>query len=211
MTYFYLYLFEISILFLLNRAFNITLLTLINKKVKNEKTILYIIYIFYWPSILFHETAHFMAAKLMFLPIKKVSLIPKLEGDKFNLGHVRFESGGQLRNFVASSAPFWLGNITLFFVIQKMLTLPFKSITCFLLALIVFQLANALVLSWPDIKSALIIYVIIAILIFFISIGLITLNFRSEMLVNYFLLMDKYLLVPIAINTIFVILMRVVL
>lgn len=210
MSYFYLYLVEITILFLLNRAFNNSLLNLIAKNVSNKRIILYIIYIFYWPSIFFHEFAHFLAAKLLFMHIKHVSLVPRLEGDKFQLGYVRFESGGAIRNFVSSSAPFWLGNLALFFITKKMLTIPVRSLPFILLALLCFQLANALVLSWPDIKSALTLYVITVVVIVLISFGVISINLQNHLLVDYFFQMDKYLLVPMVINTVFVVLLQLI-
>ncbi len=101
------------VLFLLiQRWFHRELQTLIALFKGKTKAVLIVYSIFFFPGVLLHEGSHFLAAKILGVPVTRVSFKPKvLSSSKIRMGFVETEKAGFLRNSLIGAAPLLTGGL----------------------------------------------------------------------------------------------------
>ena len=90
---------------------------------RNDKTIIKVISLVYFPGTVLHELSHYIVALLLNLHPREIQLFPIIEGNKIKLGHVLYEKNPHdfLRSILVGIAPFMGGMISLWLIIQTKL------------------------------------------------------------------------------------------
>ncbi len=78
----------------------------------SKKAVLTVYSVFFFPGVLLHEGSHFLAARILGVPVKRFSLKPRvLTSGKVRLGFVETDKAGFLRNSLIGAAPLLTGGI----------------------------------------------------------------------------------------------------
>ena len=95
----------------------------LKKIVRNDKSILFLVSLIYFPGTVIHELSHYIGALLLNLHPREIQLFPAIEGNKVKLGHVLYEKHPHdfIRSILVGIAPFLGGLISLWILIQTKL------------------------------------------------------------------------------------------
>ena len=114
---------EIFSIFLLSRLSLIKSYRVLRKIIRNDKVIVGVISLVYFPGTVIHELSHYIVALLLNLHPREIQLFPVIEGNKVKLGHVLYEKHPDdfIRSILVGTAPFIGGMISLWLIIQTKL------------------------------------------------------------------------------------------
>lgn len=208
---------EILILYFLSRRVVKAIYRLFYKVTKRKNWTIYLFAVAFWPGTFIHEMSHFMAALFLLVPVGKLELLPDIEekgGAK--LGSVAIAKTDPLRRFLIGVAPLIFGLGIIFLLIY------FISINQFintwwgyiLVGIIIFQIANSMFASKKDLEGAIVLFVLLlVILLILILLGVdvsaffTNLKFSTKLL-EILKMTNLFLLVPIVIDTVFLLLLK---
>src|SRR5258708_106768 len=108
---------ELLLLFLVSKVLVLRLSTFFYFLTKNTRIASIAISLLFFPGTLLHETAHYIFAKLLFVPTGKIYLIPKFSEKTITLGSVEIAESNVLFRFMIGFAPLLFGT---FFIIGVM-------------------------------------------------------------------------------------------
>lgn len=120
--------------------------------------------LFFFPGTVLHEMAHAIMAHLLFLNVKEIALLPKVEKNRIIFGYVRFEHKGAIRSFFVGVAPFFAGVAFLFLVPLISMLLPDNAIRNIILGYSIFTVTTMMFFSGSDLEHG---YIVIPLLISF--------------------------------------------
>jgi len=108
------------------------------------------------PGTIIHEFAHAIMAKLLFVHVGKMELMPESYGNSLKLGSVEVGKTDIIRNFLIGVAPFIAGIAILLIILfqafeNKILGVNFLS---FILLYAIFVIANTMYSSKKDMEGA---------------------------------------------------------
>lgn len=205
------------LLFFLSRSLTINLSRLLYMATKNRTVTTYIIAILFFPGTIIHELSHYFMAGILFVPVGRIELTPKLEGDHVKLGSVAIAETDIFRRFLIGAAPFLFG-------VSLMLGLLFYAVHAQLLTnqwitvgmlYSVFQIGNTMFSSKKDMEGALELFgVIMFFLIVFYFLGIRIPSFNPQLIFDnptvaeVFKQGSLFLLVPLGIDLLIIILLR---
>lgn len=124
------------------------------------------------PGTIIHELAHYLMARLLFVPVGKMEFLPKQEGDTVKLGSVSIASSDPLRRLLIGVAPFLAGTsliiITLFIAERE----SFWGINYAMLIIfyILFEIGNSMFSSKKDLEGAIAVVLFVLLIIAFLFI-----------------------------------------
>lgn len=197
MTYIILFLLELLVLWFVSRR-------LTSRLISNIPVWLYAI--LFLPGTVIHELSHFLAAKILSVPVGKFSLSFKKYNDEVVLGSVSIAKVDIFRRFLVGIAPLIFG-ITLLMITIYM-TVKNNIYSNWLAALVVgyviFIIANSMFSSRQDLKGAWklgIIVIFIAVASYALGIKISFSFDNSDFLKN----LSLYLLAPIVIDVLMLI------
>lgn len=211
MNYLLLLFIELVVLYFLSRTLTKNFSSVLFSIFKNKKVAVYIFSILFLPGTLFHELSHFLAAKLLFVPVGKFNLKPKAERNMITLGSVSIANTDYFRWTLIGMAPFVVGVILVLLPFWNDFikeTVESRMILKVLLLYFIFQISNTMFLSKSDLSGLLrllIVTVIILLLLYLFKVrvaldGLYSLlNIKVAAVLPLLLL---YLLIPIGIDLI---------
>ena len=167
----------------------------------------------YFPGTFVHEASHALASVLLFVPVKHISFLPKLEADGLKLGSVSIAHTDPLRRFIIGVAPVIIGVsliiATFYFTAKSNLLNNYWLIL--ILVFIVFEIANTMFSSKKDmegtLKLALAITLMGTILYLFgarIPISIIESFFKQAIIIAIFKKITIYLLFPLVADTVLI-------
>jgi len=113
------------LLFFLSRKNTDNLFYLFQKIFHSKKIVYILIFLIFLPGTIVHEFSHFFAAMVLFLPVKDIQIIPKIEEKRIKLGHVLYVKKDFLRGVLVGIAPFF-GAILFFFFLSYFNLFPNK-------------------------------------------------------------------------------------
>ncbi len=120
------------------------------------------------PGTFIHELAHFLMAHLLLVPVGKMELLPKQEGESVKLGSVSIGRCDPLRRLLIGIAPFLAGTtiiiMTLFIAERESLW----SINYMVLIIlyILFEIGNSMFSSKKDLEGAIVVVGFVMIMTF---------------------------------------------
>ena len=131
----FLFILQIVLIFFISRVSTNEMFYTIRIFIKNEKFVLSLVSLFYLPGTIIHEFAHFIAASILFLKVKSLTIFPQFQGNYIKLGSVVYEKKDVLRGILVGIAPIFAG-LFCFFVIDASKIFPsnlsafFKASSC---------------------------------------------------------------------------------
>jgi len=172
---------------------------------KNKKRAIYAMSILFLPGTFVHEMSHFLAALILFVPVGKMQLIPRINGDNIELGSVTIAKTDFIRSFFISIAPLVIGSCTVLSVIFFAFTYKWYE-NFWLVALLVyfvFTVTNTMFISKKDAQGT--IGFIVFIIFITVVVVLLGLNIRVTFEQNseVFKVISKsvlLLLIPVALD-----------
>ena len=146
---------------------------LLRRFIDNNKTIFSILALIFLPGTLIHETAHFVTALFLLLPVRSMTVFPEFEDGEIKLGRVSFERRDFLRSVVVGVAPFFVGAAALFFMLSSNIFFEFNLALKMLFLYLVFSISSNMFSSKADLRDlALIFPVILLVVIIFYVLGI---------------------------------------
>jgi hypothetical protein len=82
---------------------------LIRKWFKSEKLVFNLVSLIFLPGTIFHETAHFLTALILFLKVREIRIFPEWHNHYIKLGSVVYEKKDFVRGVMVGLAPFFFG------------------------------------------------------------------------------------------------------
>lgn len=202
---FYVLLFELIALFLLSRILTTEVSMLFYKVFHSERISSWLLAVIFLPGTIIHELSHAVAAKLVFVPVGKVDLMPKLYGNSLKLGSVEVGKSDIFRDFFIGIAPFVIGSSLLVSLLYFSFTNQIFGFN-YLSALVIygiFVISNTMYSSSKDMEGAVefLAIILIPIAVLYFSGIKIDMSIISNLLKEEFLEHAVYLmLAPLLIN-----------
>ncbi len=207
----------ILLLFFLSRILTSEIYTFFYRMTKREGLSTHLLAFLFLPGVIVHELSHYLAAKFLFVPTGKVSLFPKKDGDYVKLGSVSIAQSNILKEFIIGVAPLISGILIIlavvYFLLQDLSGFNFLKIILSLYA--IFVVSNTMYASRKDFQAALpflvtIIVLIIVLVVLDIRLPVITFDLLPQIDLNRIFNMGSiYLGIPIAIDLIFILVLRI--
>ncbi len=175
----------------------------------NKTAAIFLFSFLFLPGTFVHELAHFLMAKLLFVPTGSFSLKPELTGNDLRLGRVMIAKTDIIRRFLIGSAPFLAGTAIILlatFLLQQENTWNNPYFLVFVI-LIIFQIGNTMFSSKKDMESIvpLLILVTILTIVVYITGFRIKLDQNSIVFLNgVFKKASSLLLIPIGIDIVLI-------
>jgi hypothetical protein len=217
MLYFTLFFIELLVLFILSRSLTRALSLFIYHLTHNKSFTISSIALLFFPGTVLHELAHALVAGLLGVRVGTMEFMPKVDGEHVKLGSVQIAQTDPIRRFFIGAAPFFLGTTImlglLFYAEQNQL---FTNIFLVVfICYVVFEIGNTMFSSRKDMEGALELFATIVLLIiifYLLGIRITFFNpnafFSQPLIQNVFVRGCLFLLVPLAIDTIIILLLR---
>ncbi len=164
------FLIELLVLFLLSKQVTQHISSLLHKLTKNRKVTVYLIAFFFLPGTFIHELAHFLMAKILFVPVGSFSLKPEAIGHDIRLGKVMIAKTDFFRRLLIGAAPFILGVYLILFIVSIIQQNQLWNNMYILLicGALIFQIGNTMFSSKKDMKGAIELICIVLFLLLFL-------------------------------------------
>jgi hypothetical protein len=171
------------------------------------------------PGTIIHEFAHAIMAKLLFVYVGKMELMPQLHEDTLKLGSVEVGKTDIIRNFLIGIAPFIVGTSLLLLVLWYAFTNNIFGFNffSFLVLCFTFIVANTMYSSRKDMEGAVEFFLLVIapiIFLYFIGVRIPGLSFetlRGSGVENYFKMGSIFLGVPLILDIAFILFAKVIL
>lgn len=163
MVIFLVFLTELFLLFLLSRSLQRKLSFFIFQLTKNERWTITALAFIFLPGTLIHELSHYFMAHLLLVPVSKIELLPKKEGDHIKLGSVGIGKTDPFRRLLIGVAPFLTGTsiiLTILFLADER-SIWAISYALPILVYTLFEIGNTMFSSRKDLEGALLVLIII--------------------------------------------------
>lgn len=174
--------------------------------------------IIFLPGTIIHEFAHAIMAKLLFVYVGHMELMPQLHGESLKLGSVEVGKVDIIRNFLIGIAPFIVGTSLLLVVLYYAFLnniFGFNPLTLIVLGF-VFVLSNTMYSSRKDMEGAVEFFLLIVvplIALYFIGVRIPGLNWNflnNGSVESFFHMAAIFLFVPLIIDTAFIIFAKII-
>jgi len=174
-----LFFLELFVLFLLSRSLQKKLSQFFFLITKSVKWTVYLLSLLFFPGTLIHEVAHYLMARLLFVPTGKMKLLPELEGQSVKLGSVAIGKSDPLRRLLIGVAPFLCGTtiILLTLILAEKNQLWGSLWMAAILLYVLFEIGNSMFSSKKDLEGAMFFVVLFAI----VSVALYILGVRISL------------------------------
>lgn len=157
MLYPSLFFLELFGLFFLSQQLTRALSRFFYHVTRSKKLTIYILSFLFFPGTLLHELSHAFMAIILFVPVGKMDLLPKIEGETIKMGSVAVAHTDIIRRFFIGIAPFLLGTTLLlgllFYAEQHALFTQWAYLLLLLYA--AFEISNTMYSSKKDMEGAL--------------------------------------------------------
>lgn len=214
----FLFFIELLLLFFLSRQLTSELSTLFVRIFRSQKVSVFLIALIFLPGTIIHEFAHAIVAKLLFVHVGKMELMPSLTGESLKLGSVEVGKTDIVRNFLIGVAPFIVGTSLLlgllFYSFNEQL-LGFNLFT-FCVLLFTFVLSNTMYSSKKDMEGAIEFFLLIiapVIVLYFLGVRIPGLTWEivnDQSLNNYFQTGAVLLGIPIVVDVAIILFAKII-
>lgn len=152
-----LFVFELFLLYFLSHNVSMLFSRLLYRLTRNKKLTINLLALLLLPGTILHEIAHWLTAVVLFVPVGKISLWPKITSSGVVLGSVSMEKTDPVRRLLIGTAPVFIGvgiiTGVIYFATKNNLLDNYWNIL--LLALIVFEIGNTMFSSKKDMEGAI--------------------------------------------------------
>lgn len=162
------FLLQISVIFVISRLILKELFLFLRKFFQTDFPVFSIISLLFLPGTIIHETAHFITALFLILPVKSMTVFPRWDDNEIKLGEVLFIKKDFFRAILVGIAPIFFGIGILFSLFYFHIYPASNFWVNILLSYLIFSISANMFSSKQDLKDlALIIPVILLIVIIF--------------------------------------------
>ncbi len=214
MPYLIIFFLEFLIIFKLSRILLKKLFKFFYKISKNERFAIKTIALLFLPGTFIHEVSHFLFALFLLVPTGKLELVPEINVKDVKMGSLEIAKTDILRRNLIGIAPMIIGVSVVIALIYLVTQNKVEPIYVVLASILIFQISNTMYSSKKDLELALPLILIISIiaLIFYLVKIKIPINLfdliNTLKLASLFQSVDKYLIFPIFLNSVFVLILR---
>lgn len=174
----------------------------------SQKVSIILISVIFLPGTIIHEFAHAIMAKLLFVHVGKMELVPQLSGESLKLGSVEVGKTDIVRNFFIGIAPFLIGTSLLLGVLYYVFSRDLIGVNLITLFVLIFAfiLSNTMYSSKKDMEGAIEFFLLIIVpvlILYFLGVripGLTWDTFNDQSLVTYFKTGSILLGIPIVLD-----------
>jgi hypothetical protein len=213
-----LFVLELFLLYFLSHNVSVLFSRFFYRLTRNKNLTVNLLALLFLPGTILHEIAHWTTAKTLFVPVGKISLLPKMETGGVILGSVSMGKTDPVRRLLIGTAPvfFGVGIIVgaLYFASKNNLLNNYWSIL--LLAYIVFEIGNTMFSSKKDMEGTIGLLLVVILLggICYllglrIQVGAIVTFLSRPFVMAIFQKGGIYLLLPIVVDAIFISVLRI--
>jgi len=162
------FLLQIIIIFIVSRLILKELFLLLRKFFKTDFPVFLLVSLIFLPGTIIHESAHFITALFLILPVKSMTVFPKWDNNEIKLGEVLFIKKDFLRAILVGIAPVFFG-VGILFSLFYFHIYPTNNLGLNILySYLIFSISANMFSSKQDLKDlALIIPVIMLLVIVF--------------------------------------------
>jgi hypothetical protein len=167
---------ELVILFFISRRVKRRIYWFLNRSLRKEKWANYIFAVLFLPGTIIHELSHLVTALLLLVRVKRIELMPKVDGKNLKLGSVAMEKPDIIRHSIVGISPFIFGTLLILLSVNYVFVNKLYAdwLVMFFLVYGIFQVSNSMFLSRSDLKEAL--ELISALVLFYIVLYIIGLR-----------------------------------
>jgi len=170
------FIFSIGIFFF-SRKTLVMIYEMLRKTIKSEILSGALISLMILPGTLVHETAHFVTALFLMLPVKSISFFPVFNKNEIILGEVKYEKKDYLRGAIVGVAPFFFGIAVLTGIFYWNLFPSDNWIQNVIFFYLLFAVSSNMFSSKKDLKDILFITPFIVVFLFAVYLFKIKLDF----------------------------------
>lgn len=214
-----LFFLELLVLFFLSRSLTSHLSFLLRAIVRSNRVTIILMAIIFLPGTIIHEFAHAIMAKLLFVYVGHMELMPQLHDESLKLGSVEVGKTDIVRNFLIGIAPFIVGTGLLLLVLYYSFTnniFGFNLLT-FVVLFFTFVISNTMYSSRKDMEGAVEFFLLVVVpIIFLYFIGVRIPGFTLESLrgsgvESFFRMSAIFLAVPFLLDVSFILFAKMLL
>ena len=162
------FLLQIIAIYIISRLILKELFLFLRKFFETDFPVFILVSFIFLPGTIIHETAHFITALFLILPVKSMSVFPKWDNNEIKLGEVLFVKKDFLRAILVGIAPIFFG-IGILFSLFYFHIYPANNIGLNILySYLIFSISANMFSSKQDLKdSILIIPVVLLVMVLF--------------------------------------------
>src|SRR3989339_1757797 len=175
------FLLQIIIIFIVSRLILKELFLLLRKFFLTDFPVFLLVSLIFLPGTIIHESAHFITALFLILPVKSMTVFPKWDENEIKLGEVLFIKKDFLRAILVGIAPVFFG-IGILFSLFYFKIYPANNVGLNILySYLIFSISANMFSSSQDLKDLILIipvilFIIIIFYVFNIKINMTNLN-----------------------------------
>ena len=212
-----LFLLLLVLLFFISRSAQRYISRLLYGLTKSKKISAYLFALLFLPGTYIHEFSHILVSLMLLVPVGKLELMPKLEGEQLKLGSVSIGKTDFIRRFLIGIAPLFLGVFIVVTIVAFAFANPPGDIWWkYLIYLyLIFTISNTMFMSKRDMEGGWKLGMAFA----FIFLLLYLVGFRatvtsesflySENFIHILSTTNKYLLFPLGLDLVIVLLAKI--
>lgn len=212
MIFLSLFLVELLLLYIVSRILNKQIFKVFDSLLHNRKRTMYMFAILFLPGTLIHELSHFLMATILLVPTGEISILPKLEQNKINMGHVEIGKTDLFRRFLIGVAPFLVGITVIFSTIYFLQDYLHDPIALLIIIFVMFEVGNTMFSSkrdWEGAWKVLIVFAAIIATFYILNISLHEYLF-TEQVIAVIQTATVFILVPVAIDLVLAMFLKVI-
>ena len=166
-------------IYIVSRLILKELFILLRKFFQSDFVVFSLVSLLFLPGTIIHESAHFITALLLILPVKSMTVFPKWDENEIKLGEVLFIKKDFLRAILVGVAPVFFG-IGILFSLFYFHIYPANNIGLNIFyAYLIFSISANMFSSKQDLKDLLLIIPVILLIIIIIYVFNIKINMNS--------------------------------
>lgn len=174
-----IFLLLIVAIYVISRLILKELFILLRKFFQSDFVVFSLVSLLFLPGTIIHESAHFITALLLILPVKSMTVFPKWDENEIKLGEVLFIKKDFLRAILVGIAPVFFG-IGILFSLFYFHVYPANNIGLNILyAYLIFSISANMFSSKQDLKDLSLIIPVILLLIIIFYVFNIKININS--------------------------------
>jgi len=156
---------QIIAIYIISRLILKELFVFLRKFFETDFPVFILVSFIFLPGTIIHETAHFITALFLILPVKSMTVFPKWDNNEIKLGEVLFVKKDFLRAILVGIAPIFFG-IGILFSLFYFHIYPANNIGLNILySYLIFSISANMFSSKQDLKDLLLVIPVIVLLI----------------------------------------------
>ncbi len=128
---------------------------------RRQSAVVRVMSVLYLPGVLVHELSHLLVGRALLVNTQRLTIVPKIEGERIILGSVMVPKTDLIRRFLMGAAPVYVGLTTILAIMWLAEHYHFFQswLGWLIIGYAVFEVSNTLFTSRADMEGALTLFV----------------------------------------------------